>query len=103
MTKDPTSFRTQMNNALTTMKTSLGNQVSNLVNTHSQWIEARTTACIEDLVECLRRVAEGELEEEPSLFEKMMQPELRNKKKPPPSFDHIYQLVGISGNKRTHQ
>jgi hypothetical protein len=33
--------------------------------------------------------AEGDLEEEPSLFEKMMQPELKNKKKSPPSFDHI--------------
>jgi hypothetical protein len=41
------------------------------------------------LKEYLIKRAEGELEEEPSLFEKMMQPELRNKKKPPPSFDHI--------------
>ena len=31
----------------------------------------------------------GDLEEEPSLFEKMMQPDLKNKKKPPLSFDHI--------------
>ena len=36
----------------------------------------------------IKRV-EGDLEEEPSLFEKMMQPELKNKKKSPPSFDHI--------------
>jgi len=41
------------------------------------------------LKEYLIKRAEGELEEEPSLFEKMMQPELSNKKKPPPSFDHI--------------
>jgi len=42
-----------------------------------------------ELREYLIKRAEGELEEEPSLFEKMMQPELKNKKKPPPSFDHI--------------
>ncbi|MBW1697167.1 MAG: hypothetical protein JRK26_10270 [Deltaproteobacteria bacterium] len=33
--------------------------------------------------------AQGELEAEPSMFEKIMQPELKNKKKQPPSFDHI--------------
>lgn len=33
--------------------------------------------------------AQGELEEEPSMFEKIMQPELKNKKRQLPSFDHI--------------
>ena len=33
--------------------------------------------------------AQGELEEEPSMFEKIMQPELKNKKRQLPSFDYI--------------
>jgi hypothetical protein len=42
-----------------------------------------------ELRQYLLKRAEGGLEEEPSLFEKMMQPELKDKEKPPPSFHHI--------------